>query len=125
MTAYNGVNGVAASENKLLLDDILRKEWKWDGMIMSDWTGKQTSSILLGRSSTKTQILTFNFLGTYSTSKAILAGLDIEMPGPSLMRGVCVKRHLGGGEIAVSDIDARVRKVNPLTILDAFFFLPR
>lgn len=37
MTAYNRVNGIHASERKDLLDTVLRKEWGWDGLIMSDW----------------------------------------------------------------------------------------
>lgn len=37
MTAYNKVNGTHASENKAIIEDILRKEWGWEGLIMSDW----------------------------------------------------------------------------------------
>ena len=37
MTAYNKVNGRHASENKDILDGILRKEWGWNGLVMSDW----------------------------------------------------------------------------------------
>lgn len=37
MTAYNKLNGTHCSENKELLDGILRKEWGWTGLIMSDW----------------------------------------------------------------------------------------
>ncbi|KAG9497360.1 hypothetical protein J7337_010220 [Fusarium musae] len=59
MTAYNQVNGTHVSENKELLQSILRDEWKFDGLAMSDW------------------------FGTYSTTGAIDAGLDLEMPGPS------------------------------------------
>ena len=37
MTAYNRVNGVHVSENPDIIRDILRTEWKWEGLIMSDW----------------------------------------------------------------------------------------
>jgi beta-glucosidase-like glycosyl hydrolase len=36
-TSYNRVNGPYASENAHLLQDILRREWNFDGLIMSDW----------------------------------------------------------------------------------------
>lgn len=36
-TSYNRVNGQYASENPRLLRDILRREWQFEGMIMSDW----------------------------------------------------------------------------------------
>jgi beta-glucosidase len=37
MTAYNKVNGLHAAENPTFLRDILRGEWSWDGLVMSDW----------------------------------------------------------------------------------------
>lgn len=37
MTSYSKVNGVHVSENKPLINDILREEWGWDGLVMSDW----------------------------------------------------------------------------------------
>ena len=55
MTGYNRLNGVYCSEDKGLLQGIVRNEWKFDGMVISDWTG------------------------TYSTDLAIEAGLDLEM----------------------------------------------
>ncbi len=39
MTSYNRVNGLHASEHPVLVDEILRKEWGFDGFVMSDWTG--------------------------------------------------------------------------------------
>lgn len=39
MGAYNLVRGVRCCENAYLLDDILRKEWDWDGAVISDWGG--------------------------------------------------------------------------------------
>ncbi len=37
MTAYNQVNGTHVSESEHILKDILRDEWQWDGLVMSDW----------------------------------------------------------------------------------------
>lgn len=37
MSSYNIINGCRASENKELLEDILRGEWGWEGMVVSDW----------------------------------------------------------------------------------------
>ncbi|KAF8914231.1 glycoside hydrolase family 3 protein [Gymnopilus junonius] len=87
MSAYNRVNGLHVSENKRLLDDILRREWGFKGMIMSDW------------------------IGVYSTSESIKAGLDLEMPGPSVMRGRALERALVGKKVSLQDIDYRVTKV--------------
>jgi beta-glucosidase len=39
MTSYSKLNGTHVSENKNILQDILRDEWKWDGLVMSDWFG--------------------------------------------------------------------------------------
>src|SRR3546814_2857352 len=55
MTAYNRVAGTYCSENTELITDILRDEWGFDGLVMSDW------------------------YGTHSTAPATLAGLDLEI----------------------------------------------
>ncbi|ETS79014.1 hypothetical protein PFICI_08867 [Pestalotiopsis fici W106-1] len=62
MTSYNLVNGEHADSNALLLKQVLRGEWGWDGLVMSDWGG------------------------TNSTAAALIAGLDLEMPGPTRWR---------------------------------------
>ncbi|KAJ5464998.1 beta-glucosidase I [Penicillium daleae] len=87
MTAYNKVNGTHVSENKAIIDDILRKEWGWDGLIMSDW------------------------FGTYTTSDAIHAGLDIEMPGKTRWRGEALAHAVSSNKIPQFKLDERVRNV--------------
>lgn len=87
MTSYNRVNGIHCSENQKLLQGILKKEWGYDGMIMSDW------------------------IGVYSTSESIKAGLDLEMPGPTPVRGKAIERALIGEKLFPKDIDDRVRKI--------------
>jgi beta-glucosidase len=81
MTAYNRVNGTHMSENGEILRDIVREEWQYDGCIMSDW------------------------FGTYSTTEALNAGLDLEMPGPSEWRGKRIAAALGVGKIRGEDTD--------------------
>src|SRR5439155_211501 len=63
MAAYNKVNGTYASEHPRLLIDILKREWGFDGVVMSDW------------------------FATHSTTAAATNGLDLEMPGPAKYRG--------------------------------------
>jgi beta-glucosidase len=87
MTAYNRVNGLHASENPRLLQKILREEWGFDGLVMSDW------------------------FGTYSTTESIKAGLDLEMPGPTYVRGKLVQQALGCAKLLPRDVDNRAREV--------------
>ncbi|KAH7386188.1 glycoside hydrolase superfamily [Cadophora sp. MPI-SDFR-AT-0126] len=82
MSSYNKVQGVHCSESKNLLRDILRTEWGFDGLIMSDW------------------------FGTYSTDAAFAAGLDLEMPGPSLHRSTTAQLALSTGKVQMKDVDA-------------------
>ncbi|KAG9126937.1 hypothetical protein FRC07_001313 [Ceratobasidium sp. 392] len=87
MSGYNRVNGLHASEHKYFLDSVLRKQWGWKGMIMSDW------------------------YGTYSTDAAIKAGLDLEMPGPPTWRADALQRCVVAQKLRVAEVDERVRKV--------------
>lgn len=70
MTAYNKLNGTHCSENGWLLEELLRKEWGFDGLVMSDW------------------------FGTYSVSGSINAGLNLEMPGATRWRPNGLVSHL-------------------------------
>ncbi len=87
MSSYNRINGVWASENKRLLLDILKGEWAFDGLVMSDW------------------------YGAYS-ERAIANGLDLEMPGPPRwLNHEHVHAALERGEISESQIDDKVRRL--------------
>jgi beta-glucosidase len=81
MTAYNRVNGTHMCEHKAILTDLFRKEWGYDGCMVSDW------------------------YGTYLTVEAISVGLDIEMPGTSVWYGDKVSTALGVGKLSPSTID--------------------
>ncbi|KAJ9131240.1 Beta-glucosidase [Pleurostoma richardsiae] len=87
MSSYNRVNGIHVSEDPYLLRDVLRGEWGFDGLVMSDWNG------------------------TYSTAEAIKAGLDLEMPGPTFMRGRFVNHAILCGKLHEDDIDACARRI--------------
>ncbi|KAL6912621.1 hypothetical protein FSST1_010381 [Fusarium sambucinum] len=87
MTSYHRINGVHTSENEWLNTQVLRKEWGWDGLLMSDWGG------------------------VYSTSEALNAGMDLEMPGPSRWRGDLLHLALFSRKVKKSMIDERVRNV--------------
>lgn len=88
MASYNLVNGVAVSESPYYLHDILRDEWGWDGLVMSDW-----------------------FMSVKSTAAAVNAGLDLEMPGPPLWRGAKLLQAVQNGEVAESTLDESVRRL--------------
>ncbi|KAI8661814.1 PA14 domain-containing protein [Fusarium keratoplasticum] len=87
MTAYNRVNGLHMCENSEILQDIVRREWNYDGCILSDW------------------------FGTYSTVEAINAGLDLEMPGPTEWRGKKVSTAMSVGKISNETISQRASSV--------------
>lgn len=87
MTAYNKLNGTHVSEDPRLLKEILRNEWSFDGVVMSDW------------------------FGTYSTSESLQAGLDLEMPGPSYIRGKLITQALGCRKLLPIELDYCVRNV--------------
>ncbi|KAI0373363.1 glycoside hydrolase family 3 protein [Pilatotrama ljubarskyi] len=70
MTSYGRINGVHCAENPTLLKDILRKEWGFNGIVISDW------------------------FGTYSVDLAINAGMDLEMPGPPRWRTPLLVNHM-------------------------------
>lgn len=99
MCSYNKVNGQSASENPWLLTTVLREEWGFEGLVVSDWGA------------------------VYHRVPALLAGLDLEMP-PALGRSPeAVVAAVEAGEVPTDVLDARVRTVLELvakgmTVLD-------
>lgn len=88
MTAYNQINGTHADSSEFLLEKVLRGDWGWKGLVMSDWGG------------------------TNSTAEALKAGLDLEMPGPTRHRTYkSVKEAIKNGEVTEGVINDRVRNV--------------
>jgi beta-glucosidase len=87
MSAYNRINGQWANSNDYTLREILKKEWGFDGMVISDW------------------------YGTYD-STAASGGLDVEMPGPGRWASLAeVKAALAQGRISEGEIDDKVRRI--------------
>ncbi|WBW95648.1 beta-glucosidase family protein [Oceanirhabdus sp. W0125-5] len=85
MAAYNKVNGIHATENPLLLD-ILRKEWGYNGVVMSDW-GAVNNRVM-----------------------ALKAGLDLEMPGASPANDKKIVEAVKSGELDESILDETVKR---------------
>jgi len=98
MTAYNLVNGEHCDSNDFLLKKVLRGDWAWDGLVMSDWGG------------------------TNSTAEAINSGLDLEMPGPTMKRKPAdVIAAIKAGKTSEAAVDERARRVLKfLDILNVF-----
>lgn len=86
MAAYNKVNGTWCSENDELQNKILRDEWGFGGIIISDWGG------------------------THSTVGAAVGGLDVEMPGQTYM-GQALIDSVRSGAVPMEVIDAKVRRL--------------
>ena len=86
MCSYNRVNGDFACENKYLLSDVLKKDWKFPGFVLSDWGG------------------------THSTEKASAAGLDNEEPGDFFFSDK-FKAAVEAGTISTSELDEHVHRI--------------
>ena len=87
MGAYNRLNGTYCCEHPQLLTSILREEWGFEGVVMSDW------------------------FATNSTAAALNAGLDLEMPGPTLWRGQRLGDAVKSGEVTEAAIDTAAERV--------------
>lgn len=86
MSSYNRINGTFASHDRWLLTDVLRREWGFDGAVISDWTA------------------------LHDTAAGMNAGMDLEMPntkyyGPLLADAVQIK------EVELATLDESVRRL--------------
>ena len=86
MAAYNKVNGRWCSENEHLLTTVLRRQWGFPGMVISDWGG------------------------VHSTVDAVMAGMNVEMPGSRFM-GQALLDSVKAGKVSEAVIDLRVREI--------------
>ena len=86
MSAYNRINGTYASEHVYLLRDILKGEWGFDGMVISDWYGTYSDAVAAG-------------------------GLDLEMPGPARYLGANVAEQVRRGELDEALVDDKIRRL--------------
>jgi beta-glucosidase len=87
MCSYNRINGVYASQNNHLLNEILRDEWGFDGVVVSDWGANHT------------------------ITESVIGGLDIEMPGPARYYGDLLLQAVRIWQIDEATIDKAVRRI--------------
>jgi beta-glucosidase len=88
MTAANRVNGEYISDSRFLLTDILKDEWGFDGIVLTDW------------------------VGTHSTELAALAGLDVSMPfRANSLFGAPLLEAVRAGRVPEEVIDDKVRRL--------------
>jgi beta-glucosidase len=87
MCAYNKLNGTYCSENYELLVDILKNEWGFEGLVVSDWGA------------------------VHDRVAALKGGLDLEMPGPRDLRVRSVVEAVRAGELDESTLDESVRRI--------------
>ena len=87
MASYNRINGVYSTENDWLLNKLLRDEWGFDGVVMSDW-GAVSDRV-----------------------KGIAAGLDLEMPGSRGVNDSAIVEAVKSGELSEQALDTAVENI--------------
>jgi beta-glucosidase len=97
MDSYNLVNGEHATQNKFLNLDVLKKDWGFRGILMSDWDA------------------------TYDGVAAANAGLDLEMPFPRFMNAKTLLPAVNDGKVSEATIDDKVRRILRVALEFGFF----
>ena len=98
MASFNDINGVPATSNRWLLTDLLRKEWGFDGMVVSDYTG------VLELVNHRTAIDPAD-----AGAQALRAGLDMDMQSGIFMN--YTRANYEAGKVSRQEIDAACRRV--------------
>lgn len=86
MSGYNKVNGVFAGDHPQLLNGILKEEWGFNGIVMSDWFANHSVS-------------------------SVESGLDLEMPGPTRERGEKLVQAVQSGQVSAEAVKESARRV--------------
>ena len=86
MSGYNRLNGTYCAEHDWLLNQILKQEWGFDGLVMSDWWGTMSSASAGG-------------------------GLDLEMPGPAKYLGPQLAQMVADGTLDATALDEMARRI--------------
>ncbi|MFL0374421.1 glycoside hydrolase family 3 C-terminal domain-containing protein [Paenibacillus amylolyticus] len=87
MCSYNLLNGTYTSENEHLLHDILREEWGYEGVVLSDWTAVN------------------------DRIRGLKAGLDLEMPGPANYNAKAIIEAVQNGSLSEEQLDRSVGRI--------------
>ncbi len=98
MTSFNDNDGVPATANKHVLTDILRDEWKFDGMVVTDWCSA-------------TEMIAHGFAkdAKDAAEKSINAGVDMDMVSESFIWNL--EKSLAEGKVSMETIDNAVRNI--------------
>ena len=97
MTSYNEINGVYAHENKHLLQEILRDEWGFDGMVVSDWGGSN-SAVAAVKAGGSLEMPSPGFTSVRELESAVKAGTRVAVVGDM----AATARYQGSGSSKVN-----------------------
>lgn len=98
MTSFNDNDGVPSTANRFILKDVLRNEWKYDGMVVTDWASAQ-------------EMINHGFCANEQevAEKSLTAGVDMEMVSETFIKNL--KQSLSENRVSMADIDNAVRNV--------------
>lgn len=98
MTSFNDNDGVPSTANKFVLKDVLRDEWKYDGMVVTDWASAA-------------EMINHGFCadGKDAAEKSVNAGVDMEMVSETFIKNL--KQSVAEGKVSMETIDNAVRNI--------------